>query len=116
MKRIYIAGPLSKGDLGVNIANAIKAANQVVALGAAAYVPHLTTFWQFLSAAAGEPTGFGDYDYWLKQDFAWLEVCNAVLRLPGESKGSDLEEIEAKRLGIPTFHSMEDLAAWLSRE
>ena len=116
IRKVYIAGPLSKGDLGINIANAIKAANQVVALGAAAYVPHLTTFWQFLSAAAGEPTGFADYDYWLKQDFAWLECCDALLRLPGESVGADMEEQEARRIGIPIFHSVEDLAIWLSRE
>lgn len=110
--RVYIAGPLSKGDLGHNIAQAIRAADRLMALGCAPYVPHLTVYWQIMSAMTGG-VKFDDYDHWLRLDFAWLGVSDALLRLPGESKGADMEIDEARRLGIPVFYSMEAVEAWL---
>jgi len=35
--------------------------------------------------------------------------CNAVLRLPGESKGADAEVALAEENGIDVFYSIEDL-------
>jgi hypothetical protein len=116
MKRIYIAGPISKGDLGRNIAQAIEAGDMVASLDCAPFIPHLTVFWQMMSASAGRAKGYLDYDFWLGQDFAWLSCCHALLRLAGESKGADLEIVEADRLGIPVFYSMEALEAWLKSQ
>jgi hypothetical protein len=36
-----------------------------------------------------------------------VSVADLVVRLPGESKGADLEVAEAKRRGIPVVHSVE---------
>ena len=116
MKRIYVAGPLSKGDLRQNVINAIKAGDAVADLGCAPFIPHLTVYWQRIGAKNGKHRDFMDYDFWLAQDFAWLAVCDALLRLPGDSKGADLEEIEAKRLGIPIFYSLEDFQVWLTSQ
>jgi hypothetical protein len=33
------------------------------------------------------------------------------LRLPGESSGADIEEAEAKLLGLPIYRSLEELFA-----
>jgi len=42
-------------------------------------------------------------------DLEWLAKCDAVLRLPGESKGADIEKDYALSLGIPVFFSIDDL-------
>ncbi|GAG05287.1 unnamed protein product, partial [marine sediment metagenome] len=41
----------------------------------------------------------------------WLEVCDCVLRLPGESAGADLEVERAKELGIPVYLTPEQIWA-----
>lgn len=96
--RIYIAGPYSKGDAAVNVANAIDAANYVAAIGWTPFVPHLTHFWHLLRPHS--------YDFWMAQDLEWLKVCDALLRLPGESTGADNEVAWAKDHGLPVYYSL----------
>ena len=100
MKKIYLAGPISKGDLGYNIAQAIRAADVLMGMGAAPYVPHLTVYWQMMSAMYHGPK-MDDYEHWIPYDFAWLKASDALLRLPGESKGADMEMTMANPRGIP---------------
>ena len=50
-----------------------------------------------------------DYETWMKLDFIWVESCDALLRLPGESPGADREVKHAITLGIPVFYSMDEL-------
>ena len=38
-----------------------------------------------------------------------IERCDAVLRLPGASRGADLDVARARELGIPVFTALEDL-------
>ena len=64
-----------------------------------------------LSVAAAQPTAATHAD-WLALDFAWLDVCDAVLRLPGDSDGADKEVAHAQERGIPVFTSIEELVAW----
>jgi len=49
------------------------------------------------------------YDKWMEWDFAWIDVCDCLLRLPGESRGADLEVEHAKLRGIPVFYSIDDI-------
>lgn len=49
---------------------------------------------------------------WLQIDLAWVEMADAVLRLPGESKGADMEEEHATDNMIPVFYNMEELMSW----
>lgn len=103
--RIYVAGPMSgSGKMEENVRNAIAAADALVAIGLFPYVPHLTHFWNKISPHA--------YEEWLDMDLKWLAVCDAVLRLPGESPGAERETREAKRLGIPIFHSFDEIVDW----
>lgn len=41
----------------------------------------------------------------------WVEVSDALLRLPGESKGADMEVARANEIGVPVYHSIEELQA-----
>ena len=98
---IYIAGPYSKGDVAVNVNNAIKAADKLVEAGFLAFIPHLTHFWHIVSPKA--------WEFWIQLDLACLAFCDGVLRLPGESEGADREVRRAKELGIPVYYSLDEL-------
>lgn len=106
MRRVYVAGPYTKGDVAVNVRNAIEAASGLLDFGFAPYLPHLTHFWHLYSPR--------QYEDWMRLDLAFLPLCDAVLRLPGESAGADRETAEAERLGIPIFGSVSDLLELLA--
>ncbi len=99
--RVYIAGPYTNGDIAVNVRNAILAGQAVLERGHTPYVPHLIHFWHLLCP--------GPRQQWIDLDLAWLQVCEGVLRLPGESVGADLEVKRASELGIPIYASLDDL-------
>lgn len=40
-----------------------------------------------------------------------LEHCDAVLRVPGESKGADSDVAIALSRGLPVYHSLDDIPA-----
>ena len=99
--RVYVAGPYSKGDVAVNVREAIYAGNYIADLGHFPFIPHLTHFWHLVQPH--------EYEFWLDQDMEWLRVCDAILRLQGESSGADKEVAEAERLGLKIFHSVFDI-------
>lgn len=96
--KIYVAGPYTKGDVALNVRNAIYAGSYIANLGHFPYIPHLTHFWHMLIPH--------EYEFWMKQDEAWLKECDALLRLEGESSGADQEMSEAERLGLVIYHSV----------
>lgn len=98
MKRIFISGPYSIGDIEANVKRACDLANTLINLGYAPFCPHLFHYLPH------QP-----YNKWLEIDNAFLEVCAAVIRIPGESVGSDREVQLAEKLGIPVFYSIQEL-------
>jgi hypothetical protein len=42
-----------------------------------------------------------------------LQHCDAVLRLPGESTGADNDVRIARELGIPVYHSIDEVPQWV---
>lgn len=106
--RIYIAGPISRGDLAANIKQATDAARQLIAAGYAPFCPQLTCY---LGGDTPTVSGGVSHDEWMEVDLPWVSVADAVLRLPGESTGADMETDLADSLGIPVFHSVDDIAA-----
>lgn len=105
--RVYVAGPISKGDLRENIRRATDAGIELMRLGYAPLVPHLTCY---MGGDTPEvlPLGTSQED-WYESDFPWVAVANAVLRLPGDSIGANKEVLLALSLGIPVFYSMDEL-------
>lgn len=100
--RVYLAGPMSRGDAVDNLAAALKAFRFLIADGYAPLCPQLSYF--------AEPF-MRDFTHedWLGIDLPWVSVADAVLRLPGESDGADMETAVAEMKGIPVFHSIDDL-------
>lgn len=100
MRYIYVSGPYSNGDQALNVRRAIEAADALLNAGFFPYCPHLSHFHHILCPH--------DYETWMRLDLAWLERCDAVVRLSGHSPGADREVARAHELGIPVYFGVED--------
>lgn len=97
--RVYVSGPLSSsGDREQNVRRAMQAGLDLINAGFAPLVPHLTHFM--------DGTDSLGHDTWLDVDLQWVRAADAVLRLPGESKGADIEVWHANDVSIPVYHSV----------
>lgn len=108
MKRVYVAGPYTKGDVAANVRAACQAGLEIVKAGHAPFVPHLCHFMHYL-----EPQR---YEVWMAQDFEWVKACHALLRLPGESSGADREVALALQCGIRVYRDLNALLDHLNKE
>lgn len=100
--RVYIASPLySSGDINDNLFKAMTIGEILIKRGFIPYIAHFNHYWHQIYPH--------DENYWLSLDFKWLDVCDCVLRLPGESKGADKEVDYAKSIGKPVYYNLEDL-------
>jgi len=98
--RVYVAGPYTKGDVALNVREAVRVSDELLKLGYAPFCPHLTHFWHMLFPH--------EYQAWLDLDNEWVACCDVLLRIPGESSGADKEAALAESLGIPVFFSIEE--------
>lgn len=89
---VYIAGPLTGDVLGGTRA-ALAAARAVRARGWVDFTPHTMILADLVSP---EP-----YEVWMAKCLAWVERCDALIRLHGVSPGSDREAVRAFALGLP---------------
>lgn len=99
--RIYIACPYSKGSQADNVRNSIDAAEELAARGHVPFNPLWTHFWEIFH--------HHDYNFWIEMDLEWLKVCQAVLRLPGNSSGADAEVEIAIALKKAVYYSIEEV-------
>lgn len=99
--RVYIAGPMSQGDRIHNLYLALNAYDHLINAGFAPLCPQLT----FLA----EGVIRHDHQTWLSIDLPWVEMADAVLRLPGDSKGADQEVMHALTHKIPVFGTIDQL-------
>jgi hypothetical protein len=99
-EKVFISGPYSKGDVALNVREAVRAADRVWAAGFTPFVPHLTHLWHLIS-----PHPYPD---WLALDLEWLAACDHLVRLPGESAGADGEVARALALGIPVYEGVDE--------
>jgi hypothetical protein len=66
--------------------------------------------WPVIRQAGGDShtsEQFAEYQYPVAHRL--LEKCDAVLRIPGESKGADIEIDKAREMGKPIFMSLEEI-------
>lgn len=93
---VYLAGPITKGNQFVNVHHALVAARKLRAAGVAVIVPHRSALDEMVGGS--EP-----YERWMAEDFELISRCDAFVRLPGESTGSDREMQHAISLGKRVF-------------
>lgn len=101
MIKVYIASPYTLGDVAVNVKVQMEIANELMDKGLNPFVPLYSHFQHMMFPRS--------YDYWLKRDFEWIESCDCILRLPGESSGADSEVFYAKKINKPIFYSTKAL-------
>ena len=99
--KVFIAAPYTEGDVAMNVKRAIDAADMLLDAGYLPFVPHLTHFWHIISPKP--------YKVWTALDLEFLPLCDAVLRLSGDSDGADDEVALARKLGIPVYYKIMDL-------
>ena len=100
MISVYISGPYSK-HMVEGTRNAILAAEELREAGFLPFVPHLSLLWDLVCPSP--------YDEWITYDLAWLDKCDFLLRLPGDSPGADQEVAHAQKLGMPIFYSTKEV-------
>lgn len=95
--RVYVAGPIyGSGKPNDNLRRAIRAAELLREAGAIPFVPHLFLTWEMISPKDTQ-------EYWMEMDFTWIAQCHALVRLDGESPGSEREVVFCQERGIPVF-------------
>lgn len=118
-KRVYIAHPITIGDLTSNINRSIDAFRELMRLGFAPMCPGFSAFAGGINSVGyAEPEilpNGTDPEDWMDVDLPWVSVAEALLRLPGESTGADREAGLAAQLGIPVFYTIEELRAWAGK-
>lgn len=106
MKVIYISSPYTIGNCAKNVRVQIEAAHRIMDMGHCPIAPLLN---HYLEVHRYRP----DED-WMVCDLELVRRCDAVLRLPGESKGADRETALADELDIPVLRSWDELDLWLT--
>ena len=100
---VFIAGPLNDsapiGEREANVQQAMAVWHRLCDAGFIPYCPHLS---HFLNRHTWRPR-----NEWLVHSLRWLDKCDCVFRLPGESSGSDQEVIRARMDGKPVFTSID---------
>lgn len=92
---VYISGPYTHGDPAENVKRAIDVADQIANAGHTVFIPHLTHYWHEQRPHS--------WEFWMRQDLEMLMRCDVLVRIPGESRGADIEEQEAKSANIPVI-------------
>ena len=94
MKRIYLASPYSKGDVGKNVHDHYRLADHISSLhGVHVKTPLASHLWHLIFPHP--------YEFWLAYDLVELEECDALVRMIGASDGADKEVLHATQLGLP---------------
>lgn len=112
MKIVYVAGPFrgpSNWAVQNNVRNAEALSLLVAEAGAMPLCPHKNTqhFDGLLTA-----------QFWIDGTLELLRRCDAMVLVPNwqSSSGTRGEVAEATRLGLPVFHDVDALKAWLRAE
>jgi hypothetical protein len=101
--RVYVAARYSADSpdqVALNVLRAVEAGEKLANAGHDVFIPHLNHYWHKFYPH--------DYEFWMKQDDAWIQVCDALVRLDGVSRGADREVERATELGIPVYYGTEE--------
>lgn len=108
MKKVFISSPYTLGDCAANVRAQHDAFAALLELGHAPFAPLLSHYQQLIHPVSWEE--------WIKWDFVWLEQCDVVLRLPGESRGAELECAKAKELFIPVIETQVQFTEYFAED
>lgn len=105
---VYISGPIT-ADTPAKMSHNVELADEkfrpLFDAGFAVHCPH----WSYYSKWAHSANQRMTHEEWMANDLPIMERYDAILRLPGYSKGADMECEHARLLGIPVYVEMDDL-------
>jgi hypothetical protein len=112
---VLIAGPYlsgTGGDPAKIAANRARLESQALPIYARGHLPMIGEWLALpiIHAAGGREHGdavFDAYQYPVAQRL--LARCDAVLRIPGESRGADMDVARARALGLPVYADASEL-------
>lgn len=111
--KAYISGPISNGDKCTpeevvdNVELAMDAAMLLMRAGLSPICPQLSHFWNIHMINKGQEFLSDDF---LLLDLSILTHCDILLRLPGDSRGADVEvEYAVATLEIPVSFSADEV-------
>jgi len=99
--KVFISSPYTIGDKEENVKRSMKVADELIELGFIPFIPLLFHYQNELHPR--------DEKTWLDLDLDWLESCDCVFRLSGESNGADRECDYADKMCIPVFRQIDRL-------
>jgi len=102
-KKVYIAGPMSWGNLIEHTRRAVEAGTELLLKGYYPFIPQLSVLWDLMI-----PKGTITHEMWLEYDKEWVLTSVAVIRLSGKSRGADQEVRWARRHSIPVYATVEE--------
>lgn len=102
--KVYIASPYTIGDVAQNVRKSFHAACSLRMFGAMPIAPLRAHFEHLLYPQ--------QYELWMQEDFEYVRMSQAVLRLAGISQGADREVTLAQEIGIPVFTDYTKLKNW----
>jgi hypothetical protein len=112
---VLIAGPYlsgTDGDPGKIATNRARLEAAALPIYQRGHLPLLGEWLALpiIHAAGGREPGddvFNAYQYPVAERL--LKRCDAVLRLPGASRGADMDVARAQAMGLPVYHHMDEL-------
>lgn len=104
---VYIASPYTVGNQAENVRAQIDAAEELMNHNIASISPLLSHFHHLVYPHT--------WQEWMDHSISLLSNCNALIRLPGESKGADIEVEHARQMGIMVYFSVEEFLDVLRR-
>ncbi|MFB7944764.1 DUF4406 domain-containing protein [Kitasatospora phosalacinea] len=118
---VLIAGPYRSGTDGDPAAMAANLARLEAAAWPVFAAGHLPVIGEWIALPVLHSAGAGPTDPLAEQVLyptaaRLLARCDAVLRLPGESTGADLDVATARRRGLPVYHDVSELPRRARRE
>ncbi len=101
---VYISSPYRDIDVNTmrnNVYHSLDVADELLKKGHIPIAPLLFHFWNVVSPKSDEE--------WLRLDKAYICMADCLLRLPGESKGADIECAYAEGRGMTVYHSIQEI-------
>ena len=99
--RVFIASPYTGEHAEKYVDRSIAIGNELIDKGFNPFIPLLFHYLELKVPRSHEK--------WMEITTSWLAQCDALIRLSGESRGADLEVKLAEGMGIPWFHSVDEL-------
>ena len=107
--KIYVAGPLMNGHTAgpreafANVKKAEEIYIALVAKGHSVYLPHFS-YYAWIAANTDIP-----WERWMQNDYDWVEASDALFRIPGKSKGAEVEEAHALASDKKVFYNLNEV-------